>query len=326
MVNKISLIIVLLSLCFIFTSCGCDKDKTSVVNNNSQSGSTQQTTSYNSSSQTSDNIDEVISSYQPPAKVFDIDLSNDDPSNDDIRFEYDDKGRISNCIYKINDIEYNQVYTYDDSKNTVIITTYSNNTIVDEKVIELSEHSDNDFFDVVDGYYVNKIDNAEDSKNWKKLYLDYIDKYVAEYGDNGDSYNLIFVNDDEIPELIICGLSHVTWTHFCWVYNDKLSHLNVDWAGSNGVTYIEKSGLLRVCGMWQGSGQDTIYNFNGKDTDKISSGKCDYILSSFAWENKNVSENEYNKFLNSVFDTSKAKSVIDNSYTKDEITTIINDY
>ncbi len=223
-------------------------------------------------------------------------------------------------------MEYNQVYTYDDSKNKVTIITYSNNTIVDEKVIELSEYSNNDLFDIVAGYYVNKIDNAEDDTVWKELYLDYIDKYVAEYGNSEDSYNLVFFNGDEIPELIICGPSHTTSTHFCWVYNNKLSHLNLNWAGSNGVTYIERKGLLRDCGNWQGCGQDTIYNFNGKDTEKIYSGKFDYQLNSFTWDSENVNENEYSKLLNSVFDTSKAKSVIDNFYTKNEIITAIKNY
>lgn len=331
MKSKISFLIISLTLCFIFTSCGCDTNKTNVVNNSSQtdriqSDSSKQTTNDISSYQTSDNVDEIVSSYKPPAEVLNIDLSKDDPSNDDIMFSYDSKGRISNCRYTTDGIEYNQIYNYDDAEKKVTITTYSNSIVVDEKIIDLSDYSNNGFFDIVDGYYINIIYNTEDNSSWKQLYLDYIDKYVSEYGDNEDYYNLIFVNDDEIPELIICGQSHITSTYFCWVYNDKLLQLNLNWAGSDGVTYIERNALLRDCGNWQGNGQDTIYNFDGKDINIISSGKFDHTLDSFTWENKSVSESEYKQCMKSVFDTTKAKSAIDNYYTKDEIITAIKNY
>lgn len=309
-------------LCLL-TSCGCDV-KTN--NNNVSSNTIQQTTTANSYFETSSDNNDVTSSYQPPAKVINIDLSKYDPSNDNITFSYDSDGRITNCKYKIDNIEYNQVYTYDNSQNKVTITTYSNSTIVNEKVIDLSKYNSNELFEIVDGYYVNKIDNAENNNNWKQLYLDYIDNYIFEYGDNEDSYNLIFVNDDEIPELIICGSSHVTSTYFCWVYNNKLYHQNLNWAGSNGITYIERNSLLRNCSNWQGSGQDTIYNLNGKDIEKIYSGTFDTILNSYTWEGKIASKTEYNNNLNAVFDVNKAKSVLDNPYTKDEIFEAIMNY
>lgn len=309
-------------LCFL-TSCGCD---TTTNNDNVNSNTIQQTTTTDSYSETSSGSNDVISSYQPPAEVFNIDLSEDDPSNDNISFTYDSDGRITNCKYTIDNIEYNQRYTYDDSQNKVTITTYSNSTIVNEKVIDLSKYNSNELFYIVDGYYINKIDKMDNSNDWKQLYLDYIDSYVSEHGDNKDSYNIIFVNDDEMPELIICGSSHVTSTYFCWVYNNKLYHQNLNWAGSNGVTYIERKNLLRDCSNWQGSGQDTIYNFNGKDIEKIYSGTFDTILNSYTWEDKIVSETEYNNNLNAVFDVNKAKSVLDNPYTKDEIIEAIMNY
>lgn len=54
-------------------------------------------------------------------KSFDVDTSKEDPSNDDIRFEYDNKGRISKCYYEVNDIEVSQAYIYTD--DTVQIKT-----------------------------------------------------------------------------------------------------------------------------------------------------------------------------------------------------------
>lgn len=159
MKNKIGLIFVILTLCFIFTSCGCDKGKTSIVNNSSQTNNTQsdsskQTTNDISSPHTSDNVDEIISFYKPPAEVFDIDLSKDDPSNDDIVFSFDNYDKIRSCTFTINGFEYIQIYTYDDSAQTVTINAYSNGIVVDEKELDYNEIADSSYVENLDGYYI----------------------------------------------------------------------------------------------------------------------------------------------------------------------------
>lgn len=202
----ICFILIVLTLCFL-TSCGCDKDKTSVVNNNSQSGSTQQTTSDNSSSQTSDNIDEVISSYQPPAKVFDIDLSKDDPSNDDIRFEYDAKGRISKCYYKINNKDIYQSYTYSD--DIVQIYTFCDTFVIDDVSFENVSYNDNTGFSEYNGYYFKNIEikESEQKSNMPSPSTSYdtnanADSSVAYSNSEYKNTNKTYVN---VPELYETG-------------------------------------------------------------------------------------------------------------------------
>ncbi len=153
--KKSSIIIAVITFCFIFMLCGCNTDKTAVTNNSSQSENIQQTTSDNSSSQTSQEINDLVSAFKPPAEVFDINLSKDDPSNDDIRFEYDDKGRISQCYYKVNDIDVYQGYIYKD--NAVQIYSYSGSIVVGDALFENAVYDGNKGFSEHNGYYFKNV-------------------------------------------------------------------------------------------------------------------------------------------------------------------------
>lgn len=153
--KKFGFIIAVITCCFIFMLCGCNTDKTAVKNNKSQLENTQQTTSDKSSSQTSEQINDLVSSFKPPAEVFDVDVSKDDPSNNDIRFEYDDEGRISKCYYKVNDIDVYQGYIYDD--NAVQIFSYNGSIVIGDAYFENAVYDGNKGFSEYNGYYFKNI-------------------------------------------------------------------------------------------------------------------------------------------------------------------------
>ncbi len=172
----ICFILTVLTLCFL-TSCGCNSDSVKNSNNSKSTNNTSSiskdedtlktTTPENSSSQHLQNsqnsedtqsskpISELVSSYKPPAKSFDIDLSKDDPSNDDIRFEYDDKGRISKCYYEVNDIEVAQAYIYTD--DTVQIYAFNGSIVIDDITFDNVSYDENTGFNECDGYYLKNV-------------------------------------------------------------------------------------------------------------------------------------------------------------------------
>lgn len=184
--KRVCLIIAFIMLCCIFTSCGCESDNIKNSNNTKSTDNTgsisdnkntlKNTTPNNSSSRTlqgsqtsettqsSKSLSELVSSYKPPAKSFDIDLSKDDPSNDDIRFEYDNKGRISKCYYEVNDIEISQAYIYTD--DTVQIYAFNGSTVIDDIIFDNVSYDDDTGFNEYDGYYFKnvKIDDNENGK------------------------------------------------------------------------------------------------------------------------------------------------------------------
>lgn len=155
--KKINISIVVIAFCLVALLCGCGTttEKTDDTNNNSQSENIQQTTDDNSSSQASSDINDLTSSYQPPADIIDIDLDSEDPSNDDIRFEYDEQGRISKCYYQANNIDVYQSYIYEN--NSVQIFSFNDSIVIGDVFFENVEYDENAGFSECDGYYLKNI-------------------------------------------------------------------------------------------------------------------------------------------------------------------------
>lgn len=155
--KKINISIFVIAFCLVALLCGCGTttEKTDDTNNNSQSENTQQTTDSNLSSQSSEQINDLLSSFQPPAEVFEIDLSNADPSNDDISFEYDEQGRISKCYYQANNIDVYQSYIYEN--NSVQIFSFNDSIVIGDVFFENVEYDENAGFSECDGYYLKNI-------------------------------------------------------------------------------------------------------------------------------------------------------------------------
>jgi|GEM_PF-3040850 len=57
----------------------------------------------------------------PADAVKSIDLEKDDPSNDEIKFTFDEEGRVSACEYKSGDVEYLASYNYRDGNVEVYL-------------------------------------------------------------------------------------------------------------------------------------------------------------------------------------------------------------
>lgn len=95
---------------------------------------------------------EKVEFVYPAAAGGKIDLSKDDPSNDDIQFEYDEEGRIISCAYKSDGHEFLVGYNYRDGK--VEVYAFSNVTVADYRLYEPSSEFDKSvgFFEQ-DGYF-----------------------------------------------------------------------------------------------------------------------------------------------------------------------------
>ena len=171
-----------------------------------------------------------------------------------------------------------------------------------------------------------------DNTDWKKLYIDYINENP---GDDPEmsNYYLIYINDDNIPELLIdYGFSY-EGSDLCTVSGGKWDVLHF----SNGaLSYIERQNLFHI-----DSGRMDIYHNNvyciqnGKFV-RLHTGKygaednanvqCDADgnpIYRYYWEGKEVSEKEYEQALSSVFDKSKAVSIYENRYSANEIIPVI---
>lgn len=170
-------------------------------------------------------LQEAKDQFVPPAQVAQIDMTADDPSDDNMKFKYDDRARIISCTYSVNQKTYEQIYTYHDDIGMVTIeTTYMNHPIY-KKEIEYSKVREPGKFEAVEGYYLrfdkDSLENAgATSAPTEKLPESKPHEYVAEELINKDLNEIIkimggdFDMEESGPHLI-----YYTSGGFC-IYND----------------------------------------------------------------------------------------------------------
>ena len=100
-------------------------------------------------------------------------------------------------------------------------------------------------------------DEDDDSKDssWQDAYLEYLDANPAE--DGGYSYALIYVDDDDIPELVIDTGFEAGGCQILTCHDGKIDELQT---ARLYFTYIEKENKLNNCDGHMGYYYDVIYS------------------------------------------------------------------
>ena len=102
---------------------------------------------------------------------------------------------------------------------------------------------------------------------WKQLYIDFLDsldqsKYCG--------YSLVYINEDDIPELVASGSAHVVPGILCWVYNGKLCQGNVPFMGFE---YFERQNKYFCEEGYTGQGFDYVRRINGSVAEDVVTGE-----------------------------------------------------
>ncbi|MBE6824426.1 MAG: hypothetical protein E7513_03665 [Ruminococcaceae bacterium] len=164
-------------------------------------------------------------------------------------------------------------------------------------------------------------------ETWKLLYKERINAYISEANNKNEvEFSLVLIDDDSIPELVIGGPSHITAATLCWVYDGSLNENAMGYTISEGFTYIERSGLIKICSQWQGSGSDTIYDLMQGRLIEIVSGTFSTMNNSYTWNGESVPAMDYDYMLNDVFSEENAKNVAETVYDYDSIFSVIDSY
>ena len=164
--------------------------------------------------------------------------------------------------------------------------------------------------------------------DWKRLYIDYINDNPPSEPDMS-SYSLIYINDDDIPELWINFGFSFEGNHLCTVSGGKLDVINFS---QYGLSYIERQNLFVINGGRMDIFYDDVYrvqdgkfvrlhkgNYGVEDNTNVPLDEEGLAIYRYWWDGKEVSEKEYESALSSVFDASKAVAPDENSYGADEI-------
>ena len=154
------------------------------------------------------------------------------------------------------------------------------------------------------------------SEPWRQAYSDYVKK-AAKEGYN--SFNLIYVDNDDVPELFLGSGIEATGERLCTYYNGKIIEQTL--YRTYSTSYIENSGLIQNYYGSQGCYGIEIYKLeNGKfemlHTAYIEEGYSeDYgeFYSGCYLDKKEILREDLDRKIAEYFDSEKAKFTYENA-------------
>ncbi|MBR4777540.1 MAG: hypothetical protein IK007_08020 [Lachnospiraceae bacterium] len=168
----------------------------------------------------------------------------------------------------------------------------------------------------------------DNQKDWGQKYIDFIlnhqvDNSINEapYIYDGTTYDLIYIDDDDIPEIICCPKEDFTGVLLLYMRGDEVEYYQLPRKAS--LRYIEQEGIFEITGFdWTISnywGRDNFYTqiyvlnngyigerASGSFSPQIDEDGSYYEIYEYEWEEEIVSETQYNKELEKAFDSKKA--------------------
>ena len=169
-----------------------------------------------------------------------------------------------------------------------------------------------------------------ESQAWKEQYLEHISEIENEMP--YVEYQLIYLDDDDIPELVMDFGSTAAGGEICTYREGEISAQHIY---NYGLSYIEKGNICREEGGHMGDYYDKIYVLNeNREFQQIAEGtsrevwgngtpKLDengQVLLEYTWNGQEVTREEYESSLRSVMDIGSASNPYDNMVDKEQIT------
>ena len=149
---------------------------------------------------------------------------------------------------------------------------------------------------------------------WKKAYIDYIESCNQR---EIDSFDLIYLDDDDIPELVLVGKYSASG---CIILNYADGKVHAANLTRLEFSYIERENLLLNCGGNTGAFFDDVYSILDGELVLVAKGDYDILsweeagedgeevpVCRYMWNAKTVSEDGYYHELNLIYDKSKAR-------------------
>ncbi|MCC8097496.1 MAG: zinc ribbon domain-containing protein [Eubacterium sp.] len=176
-------------------------------------------------------------------------------------------------------------------------------------------------------YYAESCNTMIIMRSCKQEYINYINEVInADSINKNNEFAFIYVDDDEIPELFVRGTYMAYGDTVCIYYDGTFYEYQLYRMG--GMSYIEREGLVSNTNENQGYFTTQIYTLSKGILTEIATGDTNSNdpvdeMDIFKWEGEPVSEEEYKRQLNAVYDTSKAKSITD-TFTASEVIAYLN--
>lgn len=161
------------------------------------------------------------------------------------------------------------------------------------------------------GFIFEKIESINvESEKWQEEYVNHIVQVESD-ADEDFTYQLIHLDDDDVPELVYIGVG--SWYHLAFYNGTTVEDMM---AGNCGINYIERTGYFSVTsfrGNFGGSMGHVIYQLkDGKIEGVAFQSNSDLQNSnwSFQWGDESVTEEEFETRENELF-TEQTKEIDD---------------
>ncbi|MDE5754615.1 MAG: hypothetical protein K2H89_08745 [Oscillospiraceae bacterium] len=177
--------------------------------------------------------------------------------------------------------------------------------------------------------------------SWQDAYAVYIDYLLKKSSDAEDAntiycYSLVYLDDDEIPELYFLSCSESIGESVA-SWSDK--HLAIlELSNTSATDYIEKKGLIYHHPSKASNSTSTVYELKNGVFTAIASGSYRWDAEQggeniqvdsqgrpaniYEWESESVSEQEFDQKLNAVYDTERSIRP-QNWYPTDEMLSVL---
>lgn len=170
-----------------------------------------------------------------------------------------------------------------------ICTLKTERTDLSSPAIKFMKSTAEDFTGLDHSKASSSPEEPDKSEEWKDLYISELDA--------SNIYNsaaLAYINDDDIPELVLQSYSIIPGTKICWIKDNNVESFDV--SGMAGLSYDQKSGVVRFGQLNHGISSTAIYTFDGNSVSLLHSGNNNYPNGNECyWDNKSVSLSEYEK-------------------------------
>lgn len=180
-------------------------------------------------------------------------------------------------------------------------------------------------------YLVVPVEGLYTGLSWQQSYI----KIIQDIEPGWQGYELIYLNEDEVPELVLIGVDAATG---CRVYNYDDGMVYETQLNRLFFSYIERENLLCNAEGNMHHYYDIVYQIADGQMEAIAIGVYGVadnvnlevdengdLVYQYQWDGVEVSEEEYQQKLNAVYDTSKVRDGYEwgEWYTLEEIVEVL---
>ena len=174
--------------------------------------------------------------------------------------------------------------------------------------------------------------SSKSMEGWQQAYIDHIRTHTA---DEGQEYDLIYLDADDVPELVEIGNCEADGCRILNFYDGRIQETQL---GRLYFTYIEKENLLCNSEGLMGYYYDNVYSIKDGVLTLIGNGEYWFAsemgdvldengepLYEYSWNGTKVSKEEYEQDLRAIYDTDKAKEGYqwDDAYSGEEMVAVL---